>query len=31
MEFFGAQPGRPIETCLEEVRNSDVLVVIVGA
>jgi hypothetical protein len=30
MELFGARPNRPIETCLEEVRNSDVLVVIVG-
>jgi Domain of unknown function (DUF4062) len=30
MEFFGARPARPIETCLEEVRGSDVLIVIVG-
>ena len=30
MEFFGARPDRPVETCLEEVRASDVLVVIVG-
>jgi hypothetical protein len=30
MEFFGARPGRPIETCLEEVRASDLLVVILG-
>jgi tetratricopeptide (TPR) repeat protein len=30
MEFFGARPGRPIEVCLEEVRKSDLLVVIVG-
>jgi hypothetical protein len=30
MEFFGARPERPIETCLQEVRNSDILVVIVG-
>jgi Domain of unknown function (DUF4062) len=30
MEFFGAQPGRPIDVCLEEVRKSDLLVVIVG-
>jgi tetratricopeptide (TPR) repeat protein len=30
MEFFGAQPGRPLEVCLEEVRKSDLLVVIVG-
>src|SRR5687768_16782808 len=30
MEFFGARPGLPIETCLAEVRRSDVLVVIVG-
>lgn len=30
MEFFGARPGQPIETCLEEVRKSDVLVVMVG-
>jgi hypothetical protein len=30
MEFFGARPERPIETCLSEVRESDVLVVVVG-
>lgn len=30
MEFFGARSNLPIETCLEEVRRSDVLVVIVG-
>jgi hypothetical protein len=30
MEFFGARAAQPIETCLEEVRRSDVLVVIVG-
>lgn len=30
MEFFGARSERPIETCLAEVRRSDVLVVIVG-
>jgi TIR domain/Domain of unknown function (DUF4062) len=30
MEFFGARAAQPIETCLEEVRASDVLVVIVG-
>lgn len=30
MEFFGAQPGLPIETCLAEVRRSHILVVIVG-
>ena len=30
MEFFGARPNEPIETCLEEVRRSDVVVVIVG-
>lgn len=30
MEFFGARAGQPIETCLEEVRASDILVVIVG-
>lgn len=30
MEFFGARTAQPIETCLEEVRASDVLVVIVG-
>jgi len=30
MEFFGARTQQPIETCLEEVRASDVLVVIVG-
>src|ERR1700689_444815 len=30
MEFFGARSGRPINVCLEEVRKSDLLVVIVG-
>ena len=30
MEFFGARSSLPIETCLEEVRNSDILVVIIG-
>src|SRR6202046_2205561 len=30
MEFFGARAGRPIDVCLEEVRKSDLLVVIVG-
>lgn len=30
MEFFGARTGLPIETCLAEVRRSDVLVVVVG-
>jgi hypothetical protein len=29
MEFFGARANAPIETCLEEVRRSDVLVIIV--
>ena len=30
MEFFGARAGQAIETCLEEVRRSDLLVVVVG-
>ena len=30
MEFFGARAGQPIEVCLDEVRKSDLLVVIVG-
>lgn len=30
MEFFGARTNQPIETCLEEVRRSNILVVIVG-
>ena len=30
MEFFGARPGRPLDVCLDEVRKSDLLVVIVG-
>jgi hypothetical protein len=30
MEFFGARAEQPIETCLQEVRASDVLVLIVG-
>jgi uncharacterized protein DUF4062 len=30
MEFFGARSEQPIETCLKEVRASDVIVVIIG-
>ncbi len=30
MEFFGAREGRPLETCLAEVRRSDILVVVIG-
>ena len=30
MEFFGARTSQPLETCLQEVRASDILVVIVG-
>lgn len=30
MEFFGARANQPIETCLQEVRRSNILVVIVG-
>ena len=30
MEFFGARPKLPIEACLEEVRKSDILVIIIG-
>lgn len=30
MEFFGARANQPIETCLSEVRRSNILVVIVG-
>jgi hypothetical protein len=30
IEFFGARPNEPIETCLHEVRRSDVPVVVVG-
>jgi hypothetical protein len=30
MEFFGARADLPIDTCLAEVRRSDVLVVVVG-
>lgn len=30
MEFFGAREGRPLEACLEEVRNSDILIVVIG-
>lgn len=30
MEFFGARTGQPLETCLAEVRKSNVMVVIVG-
>jgi hypothetical protein len=31
MELFGARPERPIETCLGEVRQSKIMVVIVGS
>jgi len=30
MEFFGARHTRAIDTCLEEVRRSDIIVVVVG-
>lgn len=30
MEFFGARPNQPLETCLEEVRSSDIVIVIIG-
>ncbi len=30
MEFFGARASRPIEACLDEVRQSDIVVVVVG-
>ena len=30
MEFFGARNSQPIETCLAEVRRSNILVIIVG-
>jgi len=30
MEFFGARPETPLETVLEEVRSSDIVVVIIG-
>jgi hypothetical protein len=30
MEYFGARPNLPIETCLDQVRRSDVMIVIVG-
>lgn len=30
MEFFGARANQPIETCLAEVRRSNILVVLVG-
>jgi hypothetical protein len=30
MEFFGARPNQPLSTCIEQVRQSDILVVIVG-
>ena len=30
MEYFGARPDRPIETCLAEVERSNILIIIVG-
>ena len=30
MEYFGARPNRPIEECLDEVSQSDIIIVIVG-
>lgn len=30
MEYFGARADQPIETCLQEVRQCNILVVIVG-
>jgi hypothetical protein len=30
MEYFGARPNQPISTCIEQVRQSDILVVILG-
>lgn len=30
MEFFGARANRPIETCLQEVRETDIVIVICG-
>src|SRR4051812_39818389 len=30
MEYFGARPERALDTCLAEVRRSDIMVVIVG-
>jgi hypothetical protein len=30
MEFFGARTQRPLETCLKEVRGSDIMVVVIG-
>lgn len=30
MEFFGARPNTPLETSLEEIRSSDIVIVIIG-
>lgn len=30
MEFFGARPQTPIETCLEEISKSDLIILIIG-
>jgi hypothetical protein len=30
MEFFGARTNQPIETCLAEVRRSNIVITIVG-
>jgi hypothetical protein len=30
MEFFGARPNQPLSTCIDQVRQSDIIVVIIG-
>jgi hypothetical protein len=30
MEYFGARPNQPIQVCLEHVRQSDILIVVVA-
>lgn len=30
MEFFGARPNQPLSTCIEQIRQSDIMLIIIG-